>query len=860
MRSNANQATVTDHLLPLCHGWQLWRWACLRAAGFPATHVLALAAPRTAAAVDLWITREQTRREAKRRALAACQTALEVTVGEARREVVRALKALRAGTPPMPCRFEGLDEVLEAYQLTHAALEEQRRALDELLREERTKTSAIVRDVARDPLFREAILWQNPNALHNGVDSLLRQPMGATDSKTRQHEWIVAGYLQRYCTKNDTIGFFGPVGWATFVDHSNAVRVEPGTELLAKRTVYFEFWCIDALAQTIVEDPRIWPDLVPRRMPTVWLEGETLHHPIDQTTRLPTIYARLLTACDGERTARMVAREFVADATLELSSEEDVYDLLSELVEQKLATWTLEVPPTASCPEEIIRETIERVEDAPARERASEMLRDLEAGRDRVAAAAGDATRLAVAMGELNKTFTRLTGQDGKRSAGTSYAGRTLVFEDCRRAGSVELGTSFCDRLGPPLALLLQSARWYTYTVATRYLEALVGIYRRLCRETGSSIIDYIRYWEHARALFPGVDGETPSRSIVCDVVAELQARWSRLLRLSPERAREERRVSELDDGVAAMFAAPHPGWPNARHCSPDVMIAARGPNNLTGGDYLIVIGEMHAGFNTLNAPFLIKEHPDPEAIVRMREADLPEPCVAQVWTKARSRADFYSLSGHDLDIENGQTRSSRLRAQVLAVASLVVKEEDRQLLVCSRDGRRRINIIAFLEQHLIAESYAHFRWLLPLSHTPRVTIEGVVFSREAWHLSPTDIPFAHVRDPNARFIGAQCWKRQHGLPRFAFVKVPEETKPCFVDFDSPIYLDLFARQVRKASAVTISEMLPAFDECWLTDMQGHVYTSELRLAITDPVPWVALQVPCTTEIIDSQASRSCAS
>src|SRR5262249_39032808 len=64
-----------------------------------------------------------------------------------------------------------------------------------------------------DPGFREAITWQNPGL----VQVLQEAGVGAARRlrKDRARELVVASYLQRYCLKNDTIGFFGPVGWAS---------------------------------------------------------------------------------------------------------------------------------------------------------------------------------------------------------------------------------------------------------------------------------------------------------------------------------------------------------------------------------------------------------------------------------------------------------------------------------------------------------------------------------------------------------------------------------------------------------------------------------------------------------------------
>jgi hypothetical protein len=77
-------------------------------------------------------------------------------------------------------------------------------------------------------------------------------------------------------------------------------------------------------------------------------------------------------------------------------------------------------------------------------------------------------------------------------------------------------------------------------------------------------------------------------------------------------------------------------------------------------------------------------------------------------------------------------------------------------------------------------------------------------------------------------------------LPRFVFLRIPEEGKPLYVDFASPISIEIFAKFVRRASAMSVSEMLPAHDETWLPDARGNRYTSELRLTAVDALTWIA--------------------
>ena len=104
--------------------------------------------------------------------------------------------------------------------------------------------------------------------------------------------------------------------------------------------------------------------------------------------------------------------------------------------------------------------------------------------------------------------------------------------------------------------------------------------------------------------------------------------------------------------------------------------------------------------------------------------------------------------------------------------------------------------------------------------------------------MAPSDLAFAHAPDPARRFIQARAWARAADLPRRLFLKVPEETKPVFLDLASPTFVELAAKIVRKATAVSVSEMLPDLDDLWLIDAERRRYTSEFRMVATDPEPW----------------------
>jgi hypothetical protein len=68
----------------------------------------------------------------------------------------------------------------------------------------------------------------------------------------------------------------------------------------------------------------------------------------------------------------------------------------------------------------------------------------------------------------------------------------------------------------------------------------------------------------------------------------------------------------------------------------------------------------------------------------------------------------------------------------------------------------------------------------------------------------------------------------------------PTEPRPFYVDFHSPVYVNIFAKAVRRLprddpqGRMTISEMPPTPEQTWLTDDEGNRYTSELRFVAVD--------------------------
>jgi hypothetical protein len=273
-------------------------------------------------------------------------------------------------------------------------------------------------------------------------------------------------------------------------------------------------------------------------------------------------------------------------------------------------------------------------------------------------------------------------------------------------------------------------------------------------------------------------------------------------------------------------------------------MIAASSVEAIQRGEYQLVLGECHAGTNTLNGMFFAAQHPAPRDLFDSFEADLPEPLIIPVAPKYMITQRTYSVfeSAKDYRLEFSSDPSGVFHPRLVQIGSLIVERAESGLVVRSRDGGLEFDVLDPFGDVLSEKVGNHFHLAPPASHIPRITIDRLVVSREAWRFRAAEIEFAFEKDEASRFASARRWARLNKLPRFVFYKSPVEVKPCFLDFESPIFVNIFSKIVRKTrdrieaggpgasdSPISISEMLPAPANVWLPDGDGNRYTCEFR-------------------------------
>lgn len=841
---------IPEHLVPLAASpWALWRWVCVRGAGFPAQDVLQLALPEVAAAARHLLTLENTLAQQREQVIssftAQIVTLQDTTDAPTRRKLSKARQKFHQnGVLNEPSLLPA--PVWQAYLDAQAAVQTARLVYEQTLAVGSVQVMRAIQGLMADPRYQEAITWQNRHAAAIGLNRFLNTPADAPhNSKDRQREEFLATYIQRYTVKNDSIGFFGPIGWAQWQPDGSRTQITPGDDLLATRRVYFEEWAITALAERLSQNPALRPWFVPRLMPFLRVEGTQLHLQAGDPITLTVTEAAAYRACDGRRTTRQIAQALLADPHSGLPTEAALYDILQAGHEARRLVWAFTVPTEDAFPELHLRRQLEQIEDAAQREEALRPLCELEAARQAIAAAAGQPAAVATTLAALDDTFTRLTAQAATRHSGATYAARTLVYEDCGRDIAIAFGDELRAALAPPLNLLLSSARWYTYETARRYRQALrklfLQIRSQLPGQSASTTLDFATYWLWAQALFFG-DGPLPP-----DMLDTLfQRKWESILALPESQRRVHYTSQQLEAGVAAQFRAPHSGWQLGRYHNPDVMLAAASLADIQHGNFQFVLGEFHLGFNSLTSSTLLNQHPHPDELRRQVQLDLSRPQIIPLTSRQQSgqtsRTQFLATSADDLRLVFAADSWPLAEANSLPISALVVVDDGRELHVQTRDGGQRFDIIDLFAHFIGAVILDRFKLVGTRPHTPRLTIDKLVVRRESWRFSAAEIGIGEMGDDAAaNFLALQRWRLARQLPRFVFVKTPLEKKPLYLDFDSPVYGRIFTRLVRQARGstlpdphLTLTEMLPTHEQLWLPDKDGHCYTSELRLVAFD--------------------------
>jgi hypothetical protein len=704
----------------------------------------------------------------------------------------------------------------------------------------RAADRAAVDALLADDTFCCALAWQNPKVLRDWVLAYragLRAGSAALPGRRRDsRQAFVARTAQRYCAKNDTIGFFGPVAWA---DLGGSRHGWHGDGHLLRTVVSYEVWAIWGVAAAWSADPALLPHLPVRLDPSCAVRRDGICRPHRPPLAL-TPDAR-----------RVVAELHPGSTAGELADRTGLtFPVLAGILTRLAADGVLRIGfrvPLDESPDLALRRQVEAIRD-PA------LVRALIAHLDRLEAArqllvkATTPEELTAALDEVDAALAAAAGGQMPRALAAAGPGRrTPVYLDCRRDLDAGVGPAEREALGSPLSMLLDSARWLAAAVGEMVGDALRDRYRTLAAGRGEVTLGELQF-ASADVLATG-GPELP------ELVADFQQRWAEIIAAAGQPGDDAAIRIDVERAgplSAALFPASRPPWAAARVHTPDLMLCAR-PDGTTQW----VLGELHVALNTVESRVFRTQADDVRALVDAVARDLPGGRVVPVYPADGPLVSSRTYPPPALDppglfrywsyaSDDGHPSG----APSTPAAALLVTERQGELLATGPDWTAPV--LECFGEFLTALVVDLFQPRPMAAEQPRLLLGDLVIARARWRTAAGRLPARAARSGDVAHRQLRGWARAAGIPRHVFVRTPLERKPFYVDFAAPLLVENLARVVRKArkqdlaTPVDVVEMLPGPDQLWLKDQAGRRYTCEFRVVAVDQASTVPVLRPAS--------------
>lgn len=743
----------------------------------------------------------------------------ELGGAEPRNKLLRALRRMQAfaergGPAPdaleqvlqmLPSLAEPLSAVRSAWESRTRAEAEYRRCFEE----EIAAAAGVLRSLfAADARLMEAVFLESP-AAHDGLERLLAG--GQRTSKMKQRERTAILYLQRFCAKNDTNSFCGPVA-VSFLDPAedgDALTLEWHRDVALRQT-YFSYWAAEALRRAL--SARHGPEArFLRRNPAARLfdrDGEpvlswcTIEH--DATELFRRTYARASISREIARAYALTAepisaRTLAADLGLDADRAEALID---GLVEQGILLEAPILPTGCFRPLDVLAAHAE----AWASSEEQALLSELRGLVERFSSAPLQG-RVELSR-ELAQRFEASASTGAARGGGQHYADRGLLHEDCLAEVSVTAGAAavealrekigtLADASSLPLELARENVRhWFEQRFGRGVRVPLLEVHRAFDKEAPHAVAAPT---EKARGLEAAIRAvkEVLAGAII-EGASEAQVS-SQALRPILDRA---------------------PGMDRPGYASADVMLQTGTPR--------WIVGELHGFF--LLPTFWFDAAPE---AARTRALDeLRSALAALAGDRLTAEPLFLHTQATDRRFALGevdlQLAGASDRPGALELGALELSLEDG---LCFWSGTREVapvspyTVYPFLTYTspvapLIDDFAGKFvpRALLPDTivegDAPRLVLDGaVVFRRRTWTRTAAELGAALAGSEEHEICAAayDLGARLGGGMQY-FVTVPGQPKPLLVDLLNPFLVDAFVRLVRQlepAQALRWTEMLP---------------------------------------------------
>ncbi|WP_460135134.1 lantibiotic dehydratase [Pseudomonas sp. S1_E04] len=693
---------------------------------------------------------------------------------------------------------------------------------------ERTRQGLI--DFLDDDAVAEALFISNPAALTR-TRELIRDRYAKNDTRKKQKLRLGWSYAQRFCAKNDTSSFFGPLAWGRFdAQQTENMHVTYGDAWIKDRSTFFENWAVQRLVEQINQQCPD-PDCIPLQLNAgCYLQAHTLFMPIGKKQHLSPATAQVLAYIndpgDGMPTLRGLLNACVD------TPADTLRDLLEHLISKRIVRRGWRMSPRERQPIERMQRWLDDAA-APEAFRQTWQLRLEKLENARRDYATGDLERRTDCLDMLNQLLVE-AGVDLSRETGAMYVGRYPVYEDCSRNMNISLGQGLFRQINEDLAPLMRIHQWLIKAIAHQLNQAFIDVWKQRQSALVDTPVDFLDLLNSLAPLLPAIEAQ-----IAIDLDQRLENAWVQALEGRPynldvhlSAADIENLISQLDTELSVdafeVFGSDY-------H-SPDFLLSSTSVDAINRGDYAIIVGEVHPAVHTLSqpvaapfGPFNAQVNAEVEAIFqrpRLILADSPQ-------SYQRSHIDWPLQSSYRQLVLPSGGGCVAAHQQFAAGRAKVTYAEGR-LQVVDALGQFSEDLLCVYPTPLHRLGFALAGSAVAKHDQRRIWLGRALYKRASWLFSSDQLPPVKTSiDDLDHTLQWRAWAVAQGLPRYAFIKIDTEPKPLFLDFDNPLSLDGISNALQSAGQVKFSEMRPCPDELWLEQALGR-YCCEIRTTFSN--------------------------
>ncbi len=662
-----------------------------------------------------------------------------------------------------------------------------RAELRDACQEEKVTLKERLKELASEPRVQEAVFLSSPDMYENVWRRYVELGDIPDNARWRRVERQVYTYLQRFCAKNETTSFFGPMGYGEVTEHG---MFEVRNLARQRRRTFFSFRAVRELTRAIGRDRDLILHL-PARLNRLYeiVPGAARSRALDEEVPLSPEAERMMRwwkDFSGTLTEASSAFGLSPSALLKIAAP---------LLRAGVLLLRIDFEPNDFESFESLRAAVRALPHQAGRTRWLNRLDRLDALREEFESAELEArVRL---LKDLERLFSEYTGADAHEGAGEVYADRLVLYEEASSRFSIRMGKTFTEALENKLSEGLELSAAYGERVQRGYKDAA-----RQVLEHEDDRIDLLTYAARTRPR------------------GDVGSRFSPLpkIEIEPEEVRSLSLPQELCGSSSA----------GGRYSLPDVFLAAPA-GEITPENVEVILGRVH--HHLLLWGWLCAFYPDRRKFeFTTRDWLRRDPSATSLvgLELGRRNKGFYCFPGRRAGYPGRDYGAD------LSMADLDV-EIGQDGPVARDDHARKVLLYLPLADYTTYPPFAALAHPLVLhapiaggAHVPRLRVGGAVYQRERWTLD-CSVRFEKLRGVDL-LLSVQRERRRSGWPRFVFARIADERKPVLIDTWSPFGAELLRRMARGGKTVIVEEMLPAPEHLWLRDERGRRYTCELRM------------------------------